>query len=314
MPLRPILFCLSFALVTVQTLGGLWAQETTQAYLQRPPQELLTGRAGVSLDMESHFLRRQTSRIAQGLMRTDDGGRLTRAHTEDIISNFVRIALFTEYSGSLRRAHNQRSASLLRRWERPVRMSVTFGQSIPLEQRAEDQRTVREYARRLSRATGHSIHTAPPQHANFHILFVNENERVGALGLLRELLPDISDRNLRQLVSMNRHVNCQVFTFWNPNSESDQSYYNAVSIIRGELPPLARKSCIHEELAQGLGLPNDSPDAFPSIFNDDEEFALLTRHDELLLKILYDERLRPGMSAPEAEPIVQTIVAELLPH
>ena len=25
-----------------------------------------------------------------------------------------------------------------------------------------------------------------------------------------------------------------------------------------------------------MGLPNDSPDARPSIFNDDEEFALLT--------------------------------------
>ena len=44
-----------------------------------------------------------------------------------------------------------------------------------------------------------------------------------------------------------------------------------------------------------MGLANDSPDARPSVFNDDEEFAFLTRHDELLLKMLYDPRLRPGM-------------------
>ena len=67
-------------------------------------------------------------------------------------------------------------------------------------------------------------------------------------------------------------------------------------MIRAEHPDLLRLSCLHEEIAQGLGLSNDSPAARPSIFNDDEEFALLTRHDELLLTMLYDPRMIPGMS------------------
>ena len=86
----------------------------------------------------------------------------------------------------------------------------------------------------------------------------------------------------------------------------------AVAVIRAELPPRLRRSCVHEELTQGMGLANDSPRARPSIFNDDEEFAYLTRHDELLLKILYDPRLRPGMSEAEAQPIVLQIARELL--
>jgi hypothetical protein len=61
-----------------------------------------------------------------------------------------------------------------------------------------------------------------------------------------------------------------------------------------------------------MGLSNDSPQARPSVFNDDEEFGLLTTHDEELLRILYDRRLRPGMSQGEAMPIVQTIIAERL--
>jgi hypothetical protein len=72
-----------------------------------------------------------------------------------------------------------------------------------------------------------------------------------------------------------------------------------------------RLSCVHEELAQGLGLSNDSPLARPSIFNDDEEFATLTSHDELLLKMLYDPRLKSGMSLPEARPTIKQIAAEL---
>ena len=73
-----------------------------------------------------------------------------------------------------------------------------------------------------------------------------------------------------------------------------------------------RLACIHEEMAQGLGLANDSPRARPSIFNDDEEFALLTTHDEMLLRMLYDDRLRSGMGAAEAAPIARQIARELL--
>ncbi|RMD94966.1 MAG: DUF2927 domain-containing protein, partial [Alphaproteobacteria bacterium] len=90
------------------------------------------------------------------------------------------------------------------------------------------------------------------------------------------------------------------------------TYDRAVAIIRAEHPPLMRRSCIHEEIAQGLGLANDSPDARPSIFNDDEEFALLTTHDELLLKMLYDPRMRPGMTPEEARPVAEIIAAELM--
>ena len=79
------------------------------------------------------------------------------------------------------------------------------------------------------------------------------------------------------------------------------------------LHPLMRSSCLQEELVQALGLGNDHSDVRPSIFNDDEEFALMTRHDEYLLRILYDPRLKSGMTAEEAMPIVREIIADLRP-
>ena len=63
----------------------------------------------------------------------------------------------------------------------------------------------------------------------------------------------------------------------------------AVAVIRAEHPDLLRLSCLHEGNHPGLGLSNDHPLARPSIFNDDEEFALLTSQDEAMLAILYDE-------------------------
>ena len=85
-----------------------------------------------------------------------------------------------------------------------------------------------------------------------------------------------------------------------------------IILIRAEHPPLTRLSCVHEEMAQAMGLPNDSPDARPSLFNDSLEFALLTEHDAILLRMLYDPRLRPGMTAAEARPLLPAIAADAI--
>lgn len=108
---------------------------------------------------------------------------------------------------------------------------------------------------------------------------------------------------------MRRDTYCAVAAY--ASGPSANTYTAAIAVIRSENPDLLRLSCIHEELAQGMGLANDSPAARPSIFNDDDEFALLTGHDELLLKMLYDPRLRIGMNAAEARPIVREIAEEL---
>jgi len=81
--------------------------------------------------------------------------------------------------------------------------------------------------------------------------------------------------------------------------------------IRSEVSGLLRKACLQEEIIQSLGLTNDSDDARPSIFNDDQEFAVMTRHDELLLRALYDPRLRTGMTADQAMPIAEEILKDL---
>ena len=64
-------------------------------------------------------------------------------------------------------------------------------------------------------------------------------------------------------------------------------------------------------MAQTLGLSNDSHLARPSIFNDDDEFATLTEFDEILLKILYDERLEIGMTLRNSSEILRTIANEI---
>ena len=122
-------------------------------------------------------------------------------------------------------------------------------------------------------------------------------------------MPNISDSSVDIFRTLPRSIHCLVVAF--SGGSSDYEYRKAIAFVRAEHPDLMRRSCYHEEMAQGLGLANDSPNARPSIFNDADEFALLTTHDELLLRMLYDTRLSTGMTPAQARPIVQEIAEGL---
>ena len=263
--------------------------------------------SALSRATHDYFAAIQNSLLMRGLLRTDRGGRDTPFNDRNLADNFVRIALFDEYTAQNGTFIARQTESRLRRWEQPVRMEVEFGASVPFAQQARDRAAVAAFAGELAQAANHPISVAA--NPNFHVLVLNEDERLGIAPRLRQLVPGIAESDISTIVNMQRSTFCLVFAFSDGRSST---YGKAVAVIRGEHPDLLRQSCFHEELAQGLGLANDSPAARPSIFNDDEEFALLTRQDALMLRILYDPRLKPGMTVATARPIVQTIAYELL--
>ncbi|ARC90456.1 hypothetical protein B5V46_04935 [Rhodovulum sp. MB263] len=256
-----------------------------------------------------HYARVQNDLLSRGLLRSDGGEADVPFTRHTLVEDFIRVALFDEYVTRGGNLIARETESRLRRWEKPVRFGLVFGETIPAEQRATDRAEISEYVQRLSRLTGLPMSMTAPEQANFQIFIVNEDERRRIGPELRRLIPGIDIGAESTIAVMPRSTFCMVLAFSEGNAST---YSSAVAVIRGEHPDRLRQSCVHEELAQGLGLANDSPAARPSIFNDDEEFALLTPHDELLLKILYDRRLRPGMRPAEARPIVEEIVAELM--
>ena len=247
----------------------------------------------------------ERAQLSQGLLRQDGGGADT-PYTADVLArNFEQIVFFNEYDGTFT---GRGGASPLRRWMSPVRMRVLFGAGVPPSQQVSDSRNVAGYARRLARATGHPVSTLG--RPNFIVIIASEDDRAEALLQAAAQLPGITPESLRALRNLRRDTYCAVAAY--AMGPDPNTYTAAVAVIRSENPDLLRLSCIHEELAQGLGLANDSPAARPSIFNDDDEFALLTSHDELLLQMLYDPRLSTGMTASEAAPLTRIIARELM--
>ncbi|MGH7003479.1 MAG: DUF2927 domain-containing protein [Alphaproteobacteria bacterium] len=85
-----------------------------------------------------------------------------------------------------------------------------------------------------------------------------------------------------------------------------------VQIYIAPYPDELRRHCIAEELTQALGLADDSPLVRDSIFNDASSRQRIAPWDALMVRILYDPRLKPGMHRTEAMLLARRIIAEQL--
>lgn len=276
-----------------------------------PPQDVAPqaqAETPASAMARAHYARVQAQLLSQGLLRTDGGGRDTPYTDRMLAENFIRVALFDEYARTNNGPVQRMTTSRLRKWAGPVRVGLRFGASVTPDRRATDTARVASFLQRLSRITGHPI-GLDDRAPNFTIQIVSEDERRALGPQIRSALPGLSAGEVAAITDMPRSTYCLVYAVSGPDGAT---YTRAFAVIRAEHPDLLRLSCIHEEIAQGLGLANDSPTARPSIFNDDEEFALLTRQDELMLRMLYSPALRPGMTEAEARPIVESLATRLL--
>jgi len=259
-----------------------------------------------SQSLRNYYAHVQQDLQARGLLRVDGGGPDTPFTPDMLARNFEQIAFFEEYAQNAGFSRKGQ-ASDLRRWERPVRINIEFGPSVTSAMQSADRAALDALVPRLAAASGHKI-SQSSRNANFHVLVMGHDDRDALQARVDQLLPNTSATTRNLFLNLPRDLYCFVVAF--PDGENSNTYGKAVALVRAEHPDLLRKSCLHEEVAQGLGLANDSPSARPSIFNDDDEFALLTTHDEMLLSMLYDPRLSAGMTVDEARPIIYILARE----
>jgi hypothetical protein len=233
----------------------------------------------------------QSQMQQRGFLRTEADPPDVSYSNARLIENFRRIAFYT-YPNDERHVPKP-----LTKWRGPIRYAVLGTQA--------DSAQVDRLMHRLSGLTGLAIEQVGEGEANFVVLLLDEAEQ----RLARRAFADADSRAFFDGF-VSAIFDCGAISDW---SDEDPEITRALIYLHGDLSGLYRRLCFHEEISQSLGLFNDDPTVRPSIFNDDDEFALLTRHDEYLLRILYDPRLRSGMTPDEAMPLVVRIVDELRP-
>jgi hypothetical protein len=248
--------------------------------------------------------------VMAGKMRRDTRPADAPFGTEELVRNFERIALYDEYIDLGGRFLRRETPALLRRWDRPVRVGVVTSDAVPVQAAARDRANVEAFTRRLAQLTGVDMAMANGGDMNFLVLFLTRDEQAAFADDTAARFVQFDPAVIEAFRDTPVDTFCTAFAFSAP--ENPSVYAAVMILIKAEHPELTRLSCVEEEMAQAMGLPNDSPEARPSLFNDSLEFALLTEHDEILLRMLYDPRLRPGMSAAEARPLLPAIAQDAM--
>ena len=205
-------------------------------------------------------------------------------------------------------------STIIKKWTGPLRVAI----------RSFDEITVEKDGREVSRLN--QVKVKKP-----HIRFIQKhlNSLIKAIGLKTEDAkksgkpsnfiinfvprrqmgnPHLAKANPKLLKRMAAEGGC-FFLLWADRISGNIS--RAVIVVNSERLLIRINHCLLEEMTQSLGLPNDSNMISPSIFSDRSRRTDLTRTDLIILKTLYDPRMKAGMAKEKALSLAREIIQEL---
>lgn len=207
-----------------------------------------------------------------------------------ITNSFIKIALEREYK--------ETKYPKLVRWSKSIKIFIDSDH----EDAELLEKLLRVHANHLSSITGLPIRFVDtPKKANLFAVFTSHNDMENKV---KQYIgnPDKIRAALNEAICLG-------------NFKRNSRY----EITRGAIiipVDYAREKarlldCIVEEITQLLGLPNDSDEVFPSIFNDKSIDAFLSPLDYILLKALYSPHLKQGMNVAKTRATLPKVLVEL---
>ena len=258
--------------------------------------------------LRKYYSRLEKRKTSLGLLRQDGGGDDTPFDVDDIVEAFEQLAFYNEYDIDKNKLLPNSNPVSLAKWKSNTNISVLFGVSVDKKRKDKDLKEINSLLSNLSKITNQKIKVSQ-QDVNMYVVVANQKEIKDLIAEIGSQRPEFDPKRIPIITQLPKDIHCMAMT--SMSSEPNSAISSALVIIRNELPDIMRRACIHEEIAQSLGLTNDSHFARPSIFNDDDEFATLTKFDKILIQILYDHRLKPGISKKEASQLVRQITKEI---
>ena len=190
-------------------------------------------------------------------------------------------------------ASTSRENAIVFRWEEPIRFYLLGNY------RTVDLKQIERIAAQLSKITGLKVIRYPEETEKMPNVRVHFNPR--------EDLKRIGDLDLSDSGKILDSAPC-VATIQQDKTGHIKSGKNFIPIDQSD-EQIA--SCILEEFAHIFG-PNHDTEYRPSVFGVTDMPETLSINDKILVRTLYDKRLKPGMTRDEAMPIVREIIPELV--
>jgi hypothetical protein len=223
----------------------------------------------------------------------------------EVLRNFEIVAFEAEATSS--------HPGTIIKWTRDIRIWVRS--DAEPKRHGELKALVSGHAEHLAFITGLNIEVLDRGKANLVVVFAND-VFADPLGKYRDTAKTFFESEKEMEAAFARHKKhrsvCMAFLA----RDAARVPIGALVVIPYHADPRQILSCVAEEVTQVLGLFNDSDQIRLSMFNDRADkyrHVALTYHDVLLLRILYDPRIKHGMSRTEAMPIARQILDTLRP-
>ena len=206
---------------------------------------------------------------------------------DEIKDGFFKIAFIAELQLDKR-------AERVRKYDEPVRIFVVSRASP--DRRAEIATIVADIRSRVNHLD--VAVTNNREDANFVVMLVGKHN----------LIPTIRSRygaNRAQQIQQSLHPQCL------SGIGKDELYRirRAEVILPVDAGEFTFYDCAYEELLQALGTINDDQSVPWTMFNDDVQMGFFDVYDQYLLNILYDPRIRPGMTKQQVGAILPEVLS-----
>lgn len=204
--------------------------------------------------------------------------------TEELVKGFEKTVFGLEYRSWSWRPY------LVKKFTKPVLFYVHNLSS--RDRRKTVKRFIREIGQRVGGLT--TAVTNDPKQANFEVFVVDRMQYAPVVkkDIYKNDRAKVPGRCLVRVVS------------------GRQGIKRASAVIVSDEGEFLFKRCLVEELLQGLGPMNDDKRLTHSVFNDSSRHSRFTVFDQLILNMLYDPRIKPGMSQEQTKPILPLVARD----
>jgi hypothetical protein len=227
---------------------------------------------------------------------TDTSSIASRQHNEktdftdaQIVDGFLKTTFGAEYqlAGKVDR---------IRKFDKPVRVFITG------VDRPDRSRQVEAVTADIGEHIGH-----------LDIAVTTNREEAN---LIVRLVPDRDlDRSIRKSYGtttarkIRKSLNPQCLSGFRKNDKYEIEYAEVIlTVDSGDFVFL---DCAYEEMLQSLGPINDTGSVPWTMFNDSVSMGFFDTYDRYLLNILYDPRVKAGMSVDQVRPLLPAILKDV---
>ena len=206
----------------------------------------------------------------------------------EIVEGFLKTAFGAEY-------HLAGRVDRIRKYDGPVRV---FADSPQTDRKAQLSKIVADIAARVQHLDIAMVDDVDD--ANVQVKLVRDRD------LQRTISTFYGSQRAKEIRSS---LDPQCLSGFRKNEKFEIEHSDVIlTIDNGDF---VFYDCAYEELLQSLGPINDTESVPWTMFNDNVSMGYFDVYDQYLMNLLYDPRIRPGMTVQEVQAVLPDVLADV---